>query len=145
MHWSALAMGLAAAAVLHPAAPQDPAPPPQAVMVHVGDLDEVMARSAPGARNATASIEIWIHDGQHRPVSRARVEASWAGAVRGRTTCETDIRGFCLMTSRSFPNEMGARVTMTITKVEGPEMQFDEDASHDPDKDSDGKRISVSL
>lgn len=115
---------------------------PVAATVHIADLDDEMGGSG-GPREIEGRVGIWVHDAEHRAAGGVIVRAAWSGAVTGTTRCTTDQQGYCQMLSKPLVNEQGIYLVMTVRGYDNPEFDFDKNANHEPDGDSDGTRIRI--
>lgn len=120
-----------------------PARPPAATKIHIGDIDDETIREENTNNRIRIKIGFRVHDADHKAVSHARVRADWSGALFGQVTCDTDPEGYCSATSKLIANETGLQINVTIKTVEGPELEYDKAANHDPDRDSDGSQLKI--
>jgi hypothetical protein len=111
--------------------------------VHVADIDDETIRDADSNSKIRIAIGIRLHNAEHKPVSHVRIRADWSGALFGQANCETDPEGYCQVTSKTIPNENGIQVELKIKALEGPDIEYDNAANHDPDRDSDGTQIKI--
>lgn len=127
-------------------APTEPTPTPtstpeEGATVHVGDLD---GWASPGSRNRwEASVSITVHDSNELPVSGATVSGTWSGGVSGNDGCVTDSNGQCVVIKGNIRNNIGS-VIYSVTDISVTSFQYQSNANHDPDGDSDGTSITIS-
>ena len=107
----------------------------QPASMHVGDLD---GTSTPGSKSSsTVKVTVMVHDGNHRPVTHARVIGLWSSGEAGG--CTTDGTGQCTVSTAVRGNQAGT--TFTIRTVEHVAYVY-QGLNHDPDGDSDGTTIT---
>lgn len=106
--------------------------------IHVGDLDR---SSVWVGQSWTATVTIYIHDANHRPISGAVVNGSWSG-TSGGTVCTTDSNGRCSLTSVSISRNK-ANVRFKVTGVARAGFIYNAAANHDPESDSNGTVITI--
>lgn len=105
---------------------------------HVGDIDA--SRKKSGSKwTATATVLVSSATGQ--PVAGATVTGTWLSGVQ--TSCTTGTNGRC---SHSLGLRLADTVTQfAVTNVSHPSSAYQPSANSDPDGDSDGTRITISL
>jgi serine protease len=106
--------------------------------VHVGDLDGAIS----GKKSWNAKVTVYVHDGSHKLVAGAAVLGGWSGDATGTSSCVTDRKGKCVLTSpRLAPSSTS--VTLTVTAIALANYAYEPAANHDPDGDSNGTTIIV--
>jgi PKD repeat protein len=104
--------------------------------MHVGDLDGV---STAGSRASTIfNVTVAVHDGDHRPVTNARVTGLWSSGEAG--WCTTNGTGQCTVSTALRATQAGT--TFTIRTVKHMAYVY-QGLNHDPDRDSDGTTITI--
>lgn len=104
--------------------------------VHIGDLD---GSAIVGKRNWMASVQIVVHDADHRPVSAGVVSGVWSD---GRSTICEVVYNVCYIPVVSLPNSVRT-MTLTVTSVNVAAATYDAARNHDVDLETNGTRITV--
>lgn len=123
-------------------APAEPTPTlTSTTIVHMGDLD---GWANPGSRNRwETSVSITVHDSNELSISGASVSGTWSGGVSGNDICVTDSNGQCVVIKGNIKNNVGS-VSYSVADVSVTSFQYQSNANHDPDGDSDGTIITIS-
>ena len=118
--------------------PAPPTPTPGPAM-HIGDLDS----SASAKKTAwTAKVTIYAHADAHSVLKGVRVTGSWTGGYTGTSTCTTDTRGRCQVSSAAMPKTV-ASASFTVVNATRSGYAYLQANNHDPDGDSDGTTITI--
>jgi hypothetical protein len=117
----------------------NPAAPPPANPLHVGDLD---GTSASSGKNWKATVVVTAHDGNHATVSGAAVSIQWGGGASGTASATTDSNGRCTFVSGNISKQTST-ATLTIIGMTHSTLTYAAAANHDPDSDSNGTLITV--
>jgi len=109
--------------------------------MHVGDLD--------GSRSLVhgqwdVQIRVTIHDGGENLVPGATVYGTWSGGVTASGTCISGASGQCQI-ARTGIQPQSASLVFTVDSVTHATRFYEPGANHDPDGDSNGTSIIVSL
>lgn len=123
-----------------------PTPAPTATpggTAHVGDLDGTSLWN--GKNTWTATVTITIHDADHNPVANASVSGAWSGGASGTASCTTGADGQCSVTSTKINQKKSATVTFTVEGVTHASLSYQPADNHDPDGDSDGTSITITM
>ncbi len=133
-----------------PSATVEPSPPPAPTpspfpspasdrpTVHVSDIDLHVRASRGGAWKARVSVE--IRDADETLMKNALVEASWSGALTGTTSCVTNGKGICRISSRRMSGSASV-LALTVDRVILASYTYQPEDNDDPDDDSDGTTI----
>ncbi len=116
-----------------------PTPPPSLPSLHIGDLDGSASLSR---KSWSATVTVRVHDGSEKALSGVTVYASWSGGVSFNSSCVTDRKGACKLSSGSLPNSL-ASLTLSITDAARSGYVYLQTANHEPDGDSDGVSLTV--
>jgi hypothetical protein len=108
--------------------------------VHVSDLDG----AGVAGRRWEAWVTITVEDTYANPVSGATVTGDWSSGVSGSGSCMTNASGQCSVALTNIKSN-NSSVTFTVTKVEHAWYTYDPASNTDPDGDSDGTVIVVSM
>jgi len=101
---------------------------PVTALLHLGALDAVAASSNKGAsKQWSATVKILVHGGNERPISNARVDFAWSGALVRTGSCVTDAAGACTVGTGSIK---GATVTLTVTAVSAASSTYMKGSNH---------------
>jgi hypothetical protein len=104
--------------------------------MHVGDLD---GTSTAGSRGSSIfNVSVVVHDGDHRPVSNARVIGLWSSREAGG--CTTNGTGQCSVSTALKTTQTGT--TFSIRTVEHLVYIYN-GLNHDAESDSDGTTITI--
>lgn len=114
-------------------------PTPSLPGLNIGDLDSSASLSR---RSWSATVTVRVHDGSEKALSGVTVSASWSGGVSFASSCVTDRKGMCKLSSGSLPNSL-ASITLSITDAARSGYIYQRTANHDPDGDSDGVSLVV--
>ncbi|MEJ2736734.1 MAG: S8 family serine peptidase [Anaerolineae bacterium] len=109
--------------------------------MHVGDLD--------GDRSLVhdqwdVQITVTIHDEGENLVPGATVHGTWSGGFTASGTCISDASGQCQI-ARTGIQPQSTSAVFTVDSVDHAALLYDPGANHDPDGDSNGTSIIVSL
>jgi PKD repeat protein len=109
--------------------------------MHVGDLD--------GDRSLVhdqwdVQITVTIHDAGENLVPGATVYGTWSGGVTASGTCISDASGQCQI-ARTGIQPQSTSAVFTVEGLDHPALLYEPGANHDPDGDSNGTSITVSL
>ena len=107
--------------------------------MHIGDLDGVATVRKSGW---TAKVTVYVHDGAHNPVVGATVSGQWTSGATGVSSCVTDRRGRCFLTSPRMTLSTPS-VTFSAQSIDLTGYNYASGQNHDPDGDSDGTSIVV--
>jgi hypothetical protein len=114
-------------------------------VMHVGDLDVVLATNS--GTSWAATIEITVHDANHTPLNGATVVGSWsptaALATNQCTTGDLGGNGTCIVLNPAIKRTTKS-VTFKVTSVTMSGRTYSAATNHDPDGDSNGTSIKVS-
>ncbi len=110
---------------------------PQAVLMHVGDLDRTATLLNGGKWNATVTIT--VHNASHGPLSGVAVSGVWSNGGAGAGT--TNASGQCTVTLTNPKNR--AIVSFTINNLTRSGYTYTASSNHDPDGESNGTTITV--
>jgi hypothetical protein len=113
---------------------------PQAITIHVGDLDGSSAQSKRNRWDATVSV--LVHDSSETPVTNAEISGTWSGGVSDSDACTTDSSGRCTITKSNIKSDVGS-VIFNITNITQVSFVYQPADNHDPDGDSDGTTITI--
>ena len=110
-----------------------------AVELHVGDLD--------GSRTVqssswTARVTIRVDNAAHAAVSGATVTGTWS--TGGTASCKTSSSGTCTVSKSKIPKTT-RDVTFTVTGLATSTGTYVPSVNHDPDGDSTGTSIRITL
>ena len=89
-------------------------------------------------------MTVAVRDESDNPVAGATVLGDWAGDYEGAGNCTTADDGTCLVESGTVRTN-AAKMKFVVAKVEHPQLPYVSAANWDPDGDSDGTTIEVSL
>jgi hypothetical protein len=109
--------------------------------VHVGDLD---ATSTSQGATWTAMVTITVHDNNHNPVVNVSVRGKWTAGATGTAVCTTDSNGVCTASKGGIANRKTS-ATFSITKLTHATLPYVAASNHDPDGDSTGTGIVVTM
>ena len=118
------------------------ATPSNAGTVHIGDLDDTSTTAAHKKWNA--SIGVLVHDASDLPLAGAIVYGTWSDGVSGDASCLTGANGRCTLSANGVLFKTPA-VTFTISDVVQGSLTYSAGLNHDPDGDSDGTTILLSM
>lgn len=125
-----------------PLPPLPPPPPPSpSVVVHIGDLDGSAMTKPRGHGPWKVSVSVLVHDGNHAPVAGVQSTGKFDGALHA---CSTGPDGRCTMTAAVSAKK--ASVTFEAGGIYSKDERvifYDYNLYHDPDGDSDGRRLVV--
>lgn len=110
--------------------------------MHVGDLDD--ASFFIRKKWWEATVDVTVHDGSAAPLAGAVVSGSWSDGASGSGSCLTDDSGLCTISLPDIKDDTTA-VTFTVVDVSAPGATYEAVANHDPDGDSDGTTIVVTM
>lgn len=113
-------------------------PVPQSDPLHCGNLEGTGASSGRNAWKST--VVVTMHDGNDNPVAGASVSIQWSTGAT--STLPTDANGNATFTLNSISKQVSS-VALTITNATHPTLNYDADANHDSDGDSNGTSLSV--
>lgn len=114
-------------------------PTPSLPSLHIGDLDGSASLSR---KSWSATVTVRVHDSSEKALSGVTIYASWSGGVSFNSSCVTDRKGACKLSSGSLPNSL-ASLTLSITDAARGGYVYLQTANHDPDGDSDGASLTV--
>jgi hypothetical protein len=115
---------------------------PVATSMSVADLDGSSSLNGNGKR-WQASVAVRVTDDLGNPVGGATVFGSWNGDASGTGSCQTDGSGNCSISNGGLRNNSGS-ATFSVTNIAGS-LSYDAAGNSDPDGDSDGTTIAVSV
>ncbi len=114
-------------------------PTPSLPGLHIGDLDGSASLSR---KSWSATVTVRVHDGNEKALSGVTIYASWSGGVSFNSSCVTDRKGACKLSSGSLSNSL-ASLTLSITDATRGGYVYIQTANHDPDGDSNGVSLTV--
>jgi hypothetical protein len=98
-------------------------------------------------RGKSAQWEVWvtvtIHDENHDPVSDATVSAQWSGSISAAVFGKTLYDG--TVTFATGKMRGGEAVNLAVADVMHDTFVYDVSTNHDPDGESDGTNISITM
>jgi len=109
--------------------------------VHVGNLVPSVEQLGQGAK-IKVSIEVYVHDSSHSPITGASVSGQWTGTP-GSTSCTTGATSFC--TVQTGPINAPGSVTFTVTSITYNGLDYQPAQNHDDGGDSNGTSITVTF
>jgi hypothetical protein len=112
-------------------------PPPPSDPLHCGDLD---GSGATSGKSWKATVAATIHDGNENALAGATVSIQWSTGATA--TGVTDATGKVAFTLNSISKQTSS-VTLTISGVTFPGLNYAATDNHDPDGDSNGTSITV--
>ena len=118
-----------------------PSATPSGVGMHVGDLDGSSVNTS--STRWRASVTITIHDANHNPIRRAKVQGVWSNGASGTVTCTTNASGVCTVNKTGLRRDNIASVTFTVTNVIKSGVPYSSTANHDVDAGTNGTTIVV--
>jgi subtilisin family serine protease len=125
-----------------PPDPPTPTPTPGATTtVHIGDLD---GSSALVKNRWNATLSILVHDAAEVPIGGATVSGVWTNGVSGGASCVTNSSGWCDIAKTNLKTSVTS-VTFTVNDIAASSAAYESADNHDPDQDSDGTTITVSM
>ncbi len=115
---------------------------PVATTMSISDLDGSLTSKAKGKR-WQADVSVSVSDDLGDAVANATVSGVWSGDASGTGSCVTDGSGRCVVSQGGLANTSG-RASLTVTGIAGS-LVYDPAGNADPDGDSDGTSITVSV
>lgn len=122
--------------------PTPTATPSNAGTVHVGDLDDVSTAS--GHKKWNASVDVLVHDASDLPLAGATVYGTWSDGASGDASCLTGANGRCTLSANGVMFKTPS-LTFTVSDVVQGTLTYSAALNHDPDGDSDGTSILLSM
>jgi hypothetical protein len=113
-----------------------------ATTLSISDLDGSVTLKAKGKR-WQADVSVSVADDLGDAVANATVSGVWSGDASGTGSCVTDGSGRCVVSQGGLANRSGA-ASFTVTGITGS-LVYDPAGNADPDGDSDGTSITVSV
>jgi hypothetical protein len=113
-------------------------PPPAILSVHISDIDPVTKKAGQGWQ---ALLILAVHDNDHLPVANAAVYGAWFGGYNRSVSCVTNTTGSCII--RSGMIRIGSPVRFTVKNVTHNNVPYLPADNRDPDRDSNGTRITI--
>ncbi|HUG68295.1 MAG TPA: S8 family serine peptidase [Pirellulaceae bacterium] len=111
--------------------------------MHVGDLDGTVNIKGKSGK-WEAFVTVAVHDATDNSVAGATVVGNWSTtAATWGGSGTTDSSGIVTLASGSI--EGSSSVTFTVTEVTHSSLTYDGSKNHDPDGDSNGTTITISL
>lgn len=113
--------------------------PPLGAIVFINDLD------GGGQNNGgtwTATVTIYVVDGNGNPIANATVEGDWSNGATGSGSGVTNANGVCTI-SKSGIRKNRSSVTFSVTDVIASGLIYTPENNNDPDGDSNGTTITI--
>ncbi len=109
--------------------------------MHVGDLDGSRSTKKNGWQ---AAVTISVHQADHSRLARAVVIGDWAGGYSGTSSCTTNGKGQCSVSSGIIAGTAGS-ATFAVRNVTYGSLAYYQGCNHDPEGDSNnGTTITIS-